>query len=457
LKNTSIPLDPNTALRKSPVRRPILLVTALLVASVCLVHQARGDDWPQWRGPNRDGIWTGEGLIETFPSKTLNPRWTAPVGPGYSGPTVADGRVFVMDRRTEPPGERVICLDAESGKENWVFAYDCSYKRLSYPLGPRASVTVSQDLAFALGAMGHFFCLHAATGEVRWKKNLDEIYNIQRIVWGVSPSPLVWKEKVIVHFGGADGACVVAFDTKTGEERWRAIDDRPSYSSPIIIEQAGKEVLLCWTEKSFHALDPETGEHYWTEPYALRERGARMNVATPVMEGEYLFACSQYEGASMYKVFETELEAAHLWSRGGPGDKTGGINPPICTALFKEGHVYGPNMDGEFCCLDAETGDILWKSSEVTPPGRWSTVHLVQNRERTWILNEAGELIIALLSPDGYREISRAKLIEPTHKIARRKVCWAHPAFADGCVFARNDAELVCVDLKEKTEKSLPK
>lgn len=379
------------------------------------------------------------------------------MGPGYSGPTVACGRVYVMDRRAEPQGERIICLDQNSGKEIWVFAYDCDYRRLSYPLGPRASVTVTQNLAFALGAIGHFHCLDAATGEVRWKKDLDDIYDIQRLVWGVSPSPLVWQDSVIVHFGGADGACVVAFDMRTGEELWQAIDDRASYSSPIIIEQAGKKALLCWTEKYFHALDPETGKSYWKESYALREGGARMNVATPVLEGEYLFACSQYEGASMYRVFEKALKAEHLWSRGGRGDKTGGINPPICTALFRKGHVYGPNLGGEFCCLDAETGEIVWKTSEVTPPGRWSTVHLVQNKERTWILNEAGDLIIALLSPEGYQEISRARLIQPTHKIARRKVCWAHPAYAGGCVFARNDKELVCVDLREKTEKLAPK
>jgi len=439
----------NAAFRNPYARRTILIAAGFFIAWSCVIQPVRADDWPQWRGANRDGVWNEKRIVETFTSDTLTPRWKAPVGPGYSGPTVAAGRVYVMDRRLEPQGERIVCLDANSGKEIWVHSYDCDYKKLSYPLGPRASVTVSRKLAFALGAMGHLHCLDAATGKVLWKKDLGEAYNIQRLVWGVSPSPLAWKDSVIVHFGGADGACVVAFDVKTGEERWRSVDDRPSYSSPILIEQAEKVVLLCWTEKFIYALDPDIGKTHWRVPYALRERGARMNVATPVMEGEYLFVCSQYEGASMYKVFRNALKAEHLWSRGGPGDKNGGINPPICTALFKGGYVYGPNLEGEFCCLDAETGEIVWKSTQVTPPGRWSTVHLVQSKELTWIFNEAGELIIAELSPEGYHEISRAQLIQPTHKIARRKVCWAHPAYAGGCVFARNDQELVCVDLRD--------
>ena len=175
-----------------------------------------------------------------------------------------------------------------------------------------------------------------------------------------------------------------------------------------------------------------------------------MNVATPVVEGDLLFLCSQYEGSSMYRLDEDGPEPELLWQLGGPRKKNEGINPPITTALLDKGHVYGPELDGAFRCLEAETGATVWESSAVTPPGRWSTVHIVKNGDRSWIFNEAGELIIAKLSPEGFQEISRAKLIAPTHKINRRLVCWAHPAFAGGCVFARNDRELLCVDLRKE-------
>jgi outer membrane protein assembly factor BamB len=352
-----------------------------------------------------------------------------------------------MDRRDEPEGERILCFDAKTGKSLWVHAYDCPYRKLGYPLGPRASVTVQDGQAFALGAMGQLHALDAASGEVLWAKDLDEAYGIQRIYWGVSPSPLVWNDKVIVHFGGSDGACVAAFDRKNGRECWKAVDDRPAYSSPVIILLDGRRILLCWTERYINALDPETGKILWQEAYRLAKRGARMNVATPVVDGGLLFLCSQYEGASVYRLRGADREPEFLWQRGGPSDRKAGINPPITTALFEKGYAYGPELDGEFRCLDAKTGDTVWASSEVTPPGRWSTVHIVKNGERCWIFNEAGELIIAELSREGFKEFSRAKLIEPTHEINRRKVCWAHPAFAGRCVFARNDRELVCAYL----------
>lgn len=387
--------------------------------------------------------------MKVFPGPILEARWKVPVGPGYTGPTVAGGRVYLMDRREKPEGERVLCFDARTGKSLWTHAYDCGYEKLGYPLGPRASVTVHDGRAFALGAMGHLFCLSAADGKVIWKKNLDEEYTIQKIYWGVSPSPLVWQDNLIVHFGGADGACVVAFDVKTGKEAWRAVDDRPSYSSPVITDLGGMPAVLCWTEKYLNALDPGTGKILWQAPYALRERGARMNVATPVRDGDLIFLCSQYEGSSLFRLRGREQAPELLWQRG-LEEKGEGINGSITTMLFEGGHVYGPDLDGMFRCLTAETGDTVWKSSAVTPPGRWSTVHMAKNGEQTWIFNEAGELIIAELSPKGFREISRAKLIEPTHKIQRRLVCWAHPAFANGCVFARNDRELVCADLRER-------
>ncbi|MEX0587057.1 MAG: PQQ-binding-like beta-propeller repeat protein, partial [Pirellulales bacterium] len=198
------------------------------------------DEWPQWRGPQRDGVWRETVVVEKFAEPVLKRRWTAPVGNGYSGPTVADGRVYVTDRVAEPKQiERVHCFDWKTGETLWSYSYDCPYVKVGYPAGPRASVSIDEGRAFALGTMGDLHCFDAATGKIVWKHDLNSAYKIRMPIWGISASPLVDGELVIVQIGGSDGACVVAFDKATGKERWRALDDDASYSAPIIIEQAG--------------------------------------------------------------------------------------------------------------------------------------------------------------------------------------------------------------------------
>ena len=186
---------------------------------------------------------------------------------GYSGPTVAQGRVYVTDRLVEPAEvERIHCFDERDGSNIWTHSYDCSYSGVDYTDGPRASVTIDDGRAYALGTMGDFVCLDAADGKVLWQKNLADEYNIHMPIWGIAAAPLVDGDLVIVQIGGKR-ACLVAFDKRTGRQRWRALDDRASYSAPIIIEQAGKRVLVCWTGDNVVGLDPPTGKVYWKYPF----------------------------------------------------------------------------------------------------------------------------------------------------------------------------------------------
>ncbi|HTU24786.1 MAG TPA: PQQ-binding-like beta-propeller repeat protein, partial [Pirellulales bacterium] len=235
--------------------------------STLLGATAKADEWPQWRGPNRDGVWKETGLVDRFAGQQLAIKWRVPVAGGYSGPTVADGRVYVTDRLAEPnQTERVHCFDWRDGKPLWVHAYECPYVGVGYPDGPRASVTVEDGRAYALGTMGNLFCLDAAKGTVLWQKEPDKDYEIEMPIWGIASAPLVEKDLLIVQIG-ARGACLMAFDKRTGERRWSALDDRASYSAPIIIEQGGKRVLVCWTGDNVVGLDPQSGEVYWKSPF----------------------------------------------------------------------------------------------------------------------------------------------------------------------------------------------
>ena len=407
-----------------------------------------GDEWPQWRGPNRDGVWREVGLVEKFADKELKVRWRQPIGSGYSGPTVADGRVYVTDRVVEPKQiERVHCFDWKSGEPQWSHSYDCAYRDVGYAAGPRASVTVDDGRAYSLGSMGHFFCFDAATGKVLWSKNLNVEYKIRMPIWGIAASPLVENDLVIVQIGG-EGACLVAFDKRSGAEAWRALDDLASYSAPIMIEQAGRRVMVCWTGDSVVGMDAKSGKVHWQHPF----KPAKMviNIATPVLEKNRLFFTSFYDGSLMLDVSPDKLEVEPLWRRTGRDEQhTDGLHSIISTPYLEGDFVYGVDSYGEFRCLDAKTGERVWESLQPTPKSRWSTVHMVKNGRRMWMFNERGELIITTLSPEGYEEISRAKLIAPTsvQLPQRGGVCWSHPAYAHKHVFARNDEELVCASL----------
>lgn len=429
-------------------RLPMLGIALSLVTSIVLLP-ARGDDWPQWRGPKREGVWGETGIVKRFSSPQITIKWRAPVGSGYTGPTVANGRVYLMDRVTDPKQlERVHCFNAQTGDKLWAHVYDAAYRNVGYTAGPRASVTIDEGRAYSLGTMGHLFCLDAASGDVLWSKDLDELYNIQMPDWGIACSPLVEKDLLIVVAGGED-ACLVAFDKRTGEEKWKALSDRAQYSSPIVINQAGCRVLVCWTGDNVVGLNPQTGRTYWKEP--MKPVNMPIGAATPVTDGKRLFVSSFYDGSMMLRLLEDKPDVEVIWRRRGRSEQdTDALHCMIGTPVLDGDYVYGADSYGEFRCLDANTGDRIWESLEPTPKARWSNLHITRHGDRYFLFNERGELIIARFDPQGYHEISRAKLIEPTtvQLPQRGGVCWSHPAYGDKHVFIRNDEDLVCASLE---------
>ena len=432
---------------------------ALLAGSVMsLVSAAFGDDWPQWRGPNRDGVWHETGIVEKFPQAQLNLLWRTPISNGYSGPTVADGRVYVTDRPEEPGGtERVLCLDAQTGRILWTEEYACAYTGLGYPDGPRACMVIDDGRAYSLGSMGHLRCYDAVTGALLWNKDPGKDYTIARVTWGISASPLVERDLLIVQLGAKPGACVVALDKRTGEEKWRALDDKVSYSAPIIIERAGRRLLLCWTGENMTALNPATGAVFWK--YPTPQQKMVINVPTPVVADDRIFLTSFYDGSYLLRMKQDPPSVEMIWRRQGASErKTDALHAMIATPILQDIHIYGVDSYGEFRCLEVATGDRVWEDLTLVPRDRWANIHMVRNGDKVWMFTERGELIITRLSPKGVEVISRAKLIEPTKGQLgmRGGVCWSHPAYAGKCIFARNDNEIVCASLAAQSEANPP-
>ncbi|HUG67680.1 MAG TPA: PQQ-binding-like beta-propeller repeat protein, partial [Pirellulaceae bacterium] len=330
---------------------------ALLACWIVLaIFPAVADEWPQWRGPQRDGVWRETGIVDEFKADRIEAVWRQPIGAGYSGPTVADGRVYVTDRIVEPEQiERVHCFDWKTGEKVWSYQYACDYT-VNYAAGPRSSVTVDDGRAYALGAMGHFHCFDAKSGKVLWGHDLNDEYRIEESgrmpIWGIASSPLIYQNLVVVHIGATNNASIVAFDRQTGEERWRTLNDRAQYSAPIVLQQVGRDVLICWTGDSVAGVDPASGKVYWRVPFT--PRNMPIGVATPVVDGDRLFVTSFYDGSLMLRLRQDEVEVETIWKRSGSDEmNTDALHSIISTPVFDGEHIYGVDSYGELRCLDA--------------------------------------------------------------------------------------------------------
>lgn len=439
------------------MRRQTVSVSRHTVLPILLLAAwgpVRADDWPQWRGPQRDGVWRESGIVESFASPELQPVWTAPIGAGYSGPTVAGDQVFVADRVTAPEQqERVVCLDRKTGAKIWIVAYPCVYRDLDYALGPRAAVTVADGRAFSLGAMGHAHGIEVETGKVLWSRDLAGELQADIPLWGITSAPLVFGDTVIFQIGGRPDACLVALDLKTGKERWRALDGPASYSAPRLIRQGDKDVVLAWTGHWLACLNPATGAVFWKEPF--KPNKMVIHVPDPVLDesGSRVFLTSFYDGSFLLQLKPDLTNPDVLWQRKGVSERqTDALHSMIVTPLIRGGHVYGIDSYGEMRCLDLATGDRVWSDQSLLPNGRWATAYFVQNGDRTWMTTEQGEVVIAKLTPVGFERISSAHFLTPTTDLRGRRyrIAWSHPAYAHRHLFARNDRELVCVSLEAK-------
>ncbi|OAI53966.1 pyrrolo-quinoline quinone [Planctomyces sp. SCGC AG-212-M04] len=445
------------------MRRDVFLIVAVLNLGV--VAALRADDWPQWMGPKRDGVWRESGIVDSFPKEGPPVRWRVKIGGGYAGPAVAEGRVYVTDRQLKegasapadpfkrgsiPASERVLCLNEKDGSEIWKHEYDCPYT-VSYPAGPRCTPTVDGDRVYTLGAEGHLFCFKAASGEVVWSKQLLKDFKMREApVWGFAAHPLVDGNKLICMVGG-EGSSVVAFDKMTGKELWRAGDSvtahGPGYCPPQIINHNGRRILLAFHPEGLHGLEPETGKALWFYEWEINNG---LTVPMPRVVGDRIFLTTFYNGSAMLKLSDDGGSVSEVWKRKGKSERsTDALHSIMPTPWFDGELIFGIDSYGELRCLDAKTGDRLWTTFDATggKSDRWANAFLIRQDDRFFIPNEKGDLIIAKLDKSGYHEVSRAHLIEPTGSAQQRKVVWSHPAFANKSVYLRNDEEIVSASL----------
>ncbi len=443
-----------------------LTLAAVVIGWLSLMSfgECRGDDWPQWLGPQRDSVYREDGVIDQIPQAGLKVKWRSPVSLGYSGPAVVGDRVYLMDyvkksgRLFNSPGgraklqgqERILCFNANNGQQIWQHAYDCPYS-LSYPAGPRCTPTVADGKLYAFGAEGDLWCLKASDGSVVWHKQLTKEYQVKTPIWGFAAHPLVDGDRLYCLVGG-EGSVAVAFNKDTGEEIWRALSSsEPGYCPPTMIEHAGVRQLLIWNPTAINALDPQQGKVLWSVPL---QPSYAMSICAPRLLGDKLYACGIGAKSALLQLDSQKPDARVLW-RGKPKSSVYCSNS---TPFLADGMIYGADIQtGALIGARLKDGQRVWQTTEPTTGSRRArhgTVFLVNHQpqgqptDRFFLFTEKGDLILARLTPEEYKPLGKFHVLEPTNEAFGRDVVWSHPAFARKCLFARNDKELVCVSLQ---------
>ena len=435
-----------------------MLAAVLLCIAVPAIVAA--DDWPEYRGAGRQGVWTETGILEEFPPGGLSFTWRVPIHDGYAGPAVAGGRVFVIDAR--PAGtrgmrmvERVLCLDEETGETLWSREWEADYAGIQplYAIGPRATPTVDGDRVYVQGATGRLFALDVATGAVRWSKDYVADLGTEVPAWGMAGAPLVEGDLLICLAGAESDGKVIAFDKHTGAEVWRALssDWDPGYNAPVVFDVGGVRQLIVWHPRAITSLDPRTGEQYWEVPFDVQ---LGVTIATPVRGGPYLLVSSFFNGSRMLRLNLDRPDASLVWRSEESNEvATDKLHSMIGTPVIDGDYLYGIDSYGELRCLDVRTGERLWESQALTVErARQATAFFVRNGDRYFINNDRGELIIARFTPRGLEVVSRTHLLEPTSPVPRRRelgaVLWSYPAYANRHIVMRNGREIVRASLE---------
>jgi outer membrane protein assembly factor BamB len=420
-----------------------------------------GQDWAQWMGPDRTNTWSEDGLVESFPQDGPKVLWRTKVGGGYSGPAVAQGKVVITDfvtdanvkignfERVEFDGtERVLCLNEADGEVIWKHELPVRYT-ISYPSGPRCTPIIEGDKVYTLGSEGHLFCFNLNDGKIVWSKELKEVYETKSALWGYAAHPLIDGDNLITLAGG-EGSHIVALNKNTGTEVWRSLTaPEQGYTPPSIIEAGGVRQLITARPDALSSINPANGEEYWSIPY---EATSNSIIMTPLKFGDYLYVGGYSNKSLMVKLDQEKPAATEVWrNRARSAISAVNVQPYLDV---ENGIAYGMDQTGDMRATQLPDAELLWATPKPASERRVGngTVFIVRQgtTDRYWLFNDSGFLIIAKLTKEGYEEIDRAKVIEPSNNAFNRPVVWAMPAYANRHAYIRSDEEIICVDLEKK-------
>lgn len=416
--------------------KSVWLLIALIV--VQLSSMASAADWPQWRGPNRDGISTEKGLLKKWPEGGPKLVWQQKeIGEGYSTPAVVGDRLYVLSNKGMDD-EFVQALSVKDGKQVWSTKLGKvgPNQGPQYP-GARSTPTVDDERHYALGSDGDLVCLETNSGKERWRKNLRDDFNGQPGAWAYSESPLIDGDVLVCTPGGSE-ATLVALDKKNGETIWKAAlssADQAAYASVVAANIGGIKQYVQFLQKGVVGVDAKTGKLLWR--YEKTAEGSPANIPTPIVHDDCVYSGAGRSGGGLVKLttHEGEMKAEQVYFQGKLPTSIGG-------AVELDGYLYGTNNQG-LVCADFATGDVKWQDRSIGP----SSICYADGR--LYLHGENGDVALVEATPDQYRELGRfSPPDQPEHKQPRAKA-WAYPVVANGRLYLRDQGSLWCYDIEE--------
>ncbi len=404
-------------------------VSAVIVSALVLNLAAIGaDDWPQWRGRNRDGIGAEKGLLKTWPKTGPPLAWQATgAGDGYSSFSVVGGKLYTLGARGGT--EYVMAFDEATGKKLWEVANGRRFGN-DRGDGPRGTPTVAGGHVYAYGASGDLAALEAATGKPVWKVNVLEKFGGSNIQWGLSESPLVLPDRVIVNAGGR-GASVVALSRKDGSLLWKTGDAEAGYSSAILHEWEGVPQAIVFTGRGGMAVDARSGQQLWSYDRASNQTA---NIATPIARGNKVFFSSDYgTGAGLVELSSAgagKISAREVYF-------TREMRNHHASSVLIGDHLYGFSS-AILTAMKFDNGQVAWRDRSV---GKGSVIFA---DDRLYLFSEQGMVGLAEANPEKYLEHGRFQIRTgslPT---------WTHPVVANGKLFLRDQDALYAYDVRAK-------
>jgi outer membrane protein assembly factor BamB len=420
------PVDTPSA--KTPQIAAVGGTDAAVAPNAPVAPVAAGSAWTDFRGPDRDGRYTGAPIRTDWPREGLRRLWKQPVGAGYASFVVADGRAFTIEQRRNQ--EVVAAYDVQTGREIWTNAWNASFEESMGGDGPRATPTYHESRIYALGAEGELRVLDAAKGTLVWRRNILSDNGAHNLSWGMSASPLIVDDMVVVLPGGTRGSSVVAYSKATGDPVWKALNDEASYTSPMLVTLGGVRQLLVVTATRVVGLTPENGTVLWDYPWSTFNG---INVAQPIVfthnGRDRIFVSASYgHGAAVFELTRAgdRFQARTVWENERMKNK-------FTSSVLHNGHIYGLD-ESILASVNAETGEQNWKG------GRYGYGQLVLAGDHLVVLTEDGDVVLVNATPARHEEVARFSAIEGK--------TWNHPVIADGKLIVRNIQEMAAFDIR---------
>jgi len=403
-------------MKNANLMKAIVSSCALMILASCAIAQ----DWPQWRGANRDGKAAGFTAPKSWP-KELAKKWNIPVGRADATPALVGDRLYVFAR--QDTDEVTLCLEAATGKELWRDKYPAGAATgpaAEHP-GPRSSPTVAEGKVVTLGVRGALSCLDAATGKVLWRK--DDVSGWPQFFTAMSP--VIVDGVCIAQLGGKDNGVIAAYDLATGNEKWKWAGEGPSYASPVVMEAGGMKLVIAQTDKSLMALNAADGKVAWQMPFAGKGMGG-YNMATPIVDGQNLIFSGSGRGTTAVK-FEKAgdtMTAKELW-------KNTDLSPQFNSPVLKNGLLFGLTQRGSFVCINAQNGQTLWTDPTGNRGGFGS---IVDAGPVMLALTPRSQLIVFEPSDKAYTEVASIKVAN--------KQTYAYPVLAGNRLYVEDQDSL---------------